>query len=151
MQGHAFCNDGRDQKHQTIVLIGPFSRQSYDRNQTRSTLPLAARSVSPQKHRGACGWRRGWKGGKMSSVPDGKKLVRSPSGLRMVPENGAFNSPFSLDEPQWVPDKEVSERGLAAWALYCRLLSVVHKADSSPQIFSWRIRDLEGVEFRQFP
>lgn len=44
---------------------------------------------------------------KMSSVPDGKKLVRSPSGLRMVPENGAFNSPFSLDEPQWVPDKEV--------------------------------------------
>ncbi|XP_018583076.1 zinc finger FYVE domain-containing protein 21 isoform X2 [Scleropages formosus] len=42
----------------------------------------------------------------MSSAPDGKKLVRSPSGLRMVPENGAFNSPFSLDEPQWVPDKE---------------------------------------------
>ncbi|KAL6105955.1 zfyve21 [Pungitius sinensis] len=42
----------------------------------------------------------------MSSVPDGKKLVRSPSGLRMVPENGAFNSPFSLEEPQWVPDKE---------------------------------------------
>ncbi|XP_070983783.1 zinc finger FYVE domain-containing protein 21-like isoform X4 [Oncorhynchus clarkii lewisi] len=42
----------------------------------------------------------------MSTVPDGKKLVRSPSGLRMVPENGAFNSPFSLDEPQWVPDKE---------------------------------------------
>ncbi|XP_051506759.1 zinc finger FYVE domain-containing protein 21-like isoform X2 [Myxocyprinus asiaticus] len=44
----------------------------------------------------------------MSVVPDGKKLVRSPSGLRMVPENGAFNSPFSLDEPQWVPDKECS-------------------------------------------
>ncbi|XP_028837155.1 zinc finger FYVE domain-containing protein 21 isoform X1 [Denticeps clupeoides] len=42
----------------------------------------------------------------MSAVPDGKKLVRSPSGLRMVPENGAFNSPFSLDEPQWVPDGE---------------------------------------------
>ncbi|KAM4542194.1 zinc finger FYVE domain-containing protein 21 isoform 2-T2 [Odontesthes bonariensis] len=42
----------------------------------------------------------------MSAVPDGKKLVRSPSGLRMVPENGAFNCPFSLDEPQWVPDKE---------------------------------------------
>ncbi|XP_061891005.1 zinc finger FYVE domain-containing protein 21 isoform X1 [Entelurus aequoreus] len=42
----------------------------------------------------------------MSSVPDGKKLVRSPSGLRMMPENGAFNSPFSLDEPQWVPDKD---------------------------------------------
>ncbi|XP_056283117.1 zinc finger FYVE domain-containing protein 21 isoform X3 [Pseudoliparis swirei] len=42
----------------------------------------------------------------MSAVPDGKKLVRSSSGLRMVPENGAFHSPFSLDEPQWVPDKE---------------------------------------------
>ncbi|XP_056446441.1 zinc finger FYVE domain-containing protein 21 isoform X1 [Gadus chalcogrammus] len=42
----------------------------------------------------------------MSSVPDGKKLVRSPSGLRMVPENGAFISPFCLAEPQWVPDKE---------------------------------------------
>ncbi|XP_020772973.1 zinc finger FYVE domain-containing protein 21 isoform X2 [Boleophthalmus pectinirostris] len=43
-----------------------------------------------------------------SSVPDGKKLVRSPSGLRMVPESGAFHSPFSLEEPQWVPDKECS-------------------------------------------
>ncbi|CAN9502661.1 unnamed protein product [Ophioblennius macclurei] len=42
----------------------------------------------------------------MSATPDGKKLVRSPSGLRMVPENGAFSSPFSLNEPQWVPDKE---------------------------------------------
>ncbi|XP_037098321.1 zinc finger FYVE domain-containing protein 21 isoform X1 [Syngnathus acus] len=42
----------------------------------------------------------------MSTVPDGKKLVRSPSGLRMVAENGAFNSPFCLDEPRWVPDKE---------------------------------------------
>ncbi|XP_035466028.1 zinc finger FYVE domain-containing protein 21 isoform X1 [Scophthalmus maximus] len=42
----------------------------------------------------------------MSSVPDGKKLVRSPSGLRMVPESGAFNSPFALEEPRWVPDKE---------------------------------------------
>lgn len=47
----------------------------------------------------------------MSSVPDGKKLVRSLSGLRMVPENGAFNCPFSLDEPQWVPDKEVRPKG----------------------------------------
>uniref|UniRef100_A0A8C6UMT4 Zinc finger FYVE-type containing 21 n=2 Tax=Neogobius melanostomus TaxID=47308 RepID=A0A8C6UMT4_9GOBI len=44
----------------------------------------------------------------MSSVPDGKKLIRSPSGLRMVPENGAFHSPFSLDEPRWVPDRECS-------------------------------------------
>lgn len=47
----------------------------------------------------------------MSAVPDGKKLVRSPSGLRMVAENGAFNSPFSLDEPQWVPDREVRRGG----------------------------------------
>ncbi|XP_059505109.1 zinc finger FYVE domain-containing protein 21 isoform X3 [Stegostoma tigrinum] len=42
----------------------------------------------------------------MAATADGKKLVRSPSGLRMVPENAAFSSPFSLDEPQWVPDKE---------------------------------------------
>ncbi|XP_061652179.1 zinc finger FYVE domain-containing protein 21 isoform X1 [Phyllopteryx taeniolatus] len=42
----------------------------------------------------------------MCSVPDGKKLVRSPSGLRMVAENGAFNSPFCLEEPRWVPDKD---------------------------------------------
>lgn len=44
----------------------------------------------------------------MSSVPDGKKLVRSPSGLRMIPENSAFHSPFSLEEPRWVPDRECS-------------------------------------------
>lgn len=70
-----------------------------------------------------CGWRspsspesRNSCQSEMSSLPDGKKLVRSPSGLRMVPENGAFNSPFSLDEPQWVPDKEVSpRRGLFVW------------------------------------
>ncbi|XP_072819925.1 zinc finger FYVE domain-containing protein 21 isoform X2 [Vicugna pacos] len=37
---------------------------------------------------------------------DSKKLVRSPSGLRMVPEHRAFGSPFGLEEPQWVPDKE---------------------------------------------
>uniref|UniRef100_A0A672LBF7 Uncharacterized protein n=1 Tax=Sinocyclocheilus grahami TaxID=75366 RepID=A0A672LBF7_SINGR len=51
----------------------------------------------------------------MSAVPDGKKLVRSPSGLRMVPENGAFTSPFSLDEPQWVPDKEVMNIDHRLW------------------------------------
>lgn len=44
----------------------------------------------------------------MSSVPDGKKLVRSPSGLRMVPESGAKQSPFCLEEPRWVPDRECS-------------------------------------------
>ncbi|KAM3671376.1 zinc finger FYVE domain-containing protein 21 isoform 1-T1 [Ammospiza maritima maritima] len=37
---------------------------------------------------------------------DAKKLVRSPSGLRMVPEHRAARSPFGLDEPPWVPDKE---------------------------------------------
>lgn len=37
---------------------------------------------------------------------DGKKLVRSPSGLRMVPESSAHRSPFCLEEPPWVPDKE---------------------------------------------
>ncbi|XP_030071422.1 zinc finger FYVE domain-containing protein 21 isoform X2 [Microcaecilia unicolor] len=42
----------------------------------------------------------------MSSERDGKKLVRSPSGLRMVPESGMLSSPFCFDEPQWVPDKE---------------------------------------------
>lgn len=41
---------------------------------------------------------------------DAKKLVRSPSGLRMVPEHRAFGSPFGLEEPQWVPDKEVGRR-----------------------------------------
>ncbi len=56
----------------------------------------------------------------MSAVPDGKKLVRSPSGLRMVPENGAFTSPFSLDEPQWVPDKEVMNIEHILWLRwYC--------------------------------
>lgn len=44
--------------------------------------------------------------GKMSGG-DAKKLVRSPSGLRMVPEHRAARSPFGLDEPPWVPDKEV--------------------------------------------
>uniref|UniRef100_A0A8C9C0W7 FYVE-type domain-containing protein n=1 Tax=Phocoena sinus TaxID=42100 RepID=A0A8C9C0W7_PHOSS len=42
---------------------------------------------------------------------DAKKLVRSPSGLRMVPEHRAFGSPFGLEEPQWVPDKEMQNRG----------------------------------------
>lgn len=41
---------------------------------------------------------------------DAKKLVRSPSGLRMVPEHRAARSPFGLDEPPWVPDKEVPPR-----------------------------------------
>uniref|UniRef100_A0A6I8PMZ0 Zinc finger FYVE-type containing 21 n=1 Tax=Ornithorhynchus anatinus TaxID=9258 RepID=A0A6I8PMZ0_ORNAN len=43
----------------------------------------------------------------MASAPrDAKKLVRSPSGLRMVPQHQDCSSPFGLEEPQWVPDKE---------------------------------------------
>ncbi|XP_035182720.1 zinc finger FYVE domain-containing protein 21 isoform X3 [Oxyura jamaicensis] len=41
-----------------------------------------------------------------SEAADAKKLVRSASGLRMVPELRAARSPFGLDEPPWVPDKE---------------------------------------------
>ncbi|XP_064083384.1 zinc finger FYVE domain-containing protein 21-like [Macrobrachium nipponense] len=35
----------------------------------------------------------------------GKKLVRSKSGLRVVPLNETDRSPFELQEPEWVPDK----------------------------------------------
>lgn len=44
--------------------------------------------------------------GRAVAATEAKKLVRSPSGLRMVPENNALGSPFALDEPPWVPDKE---------------------------------------------
>uniref|UniRef100_A0A8C8E8D5 Uncharacterized protein n=1 Tax=Otus sunia TaxID=257818 RepID=A0A8C8E8D5_9STRI len=44
----------------------------------------------------------------VAAARDAKKLVRSPSGLRMVPEHRSARSPFGLDEPPWVPDKEVS-------------------------------------------
>lgn len=44
-------------------------------------------------------------------APEGKKLIRSPSGLRMVPESRATQSPFGLEEPPWVPDKEVTVVG----------------------------------------
>ncbi|XP_069772627.1 zinc finger FYVE domain-containing protein 21 isoform X4 [Narcine bancroftii] len=63
----------------------------------------------------------------MASTNEGKKLVRSSSGLRMVPENGAFYSPFSLDEPQWVPDKECprcmqcdAKFDFLTWKHHCR-------------------------------
>lgn len=69
----------------------------------------------------------------MSAVPDGKKLVRSPSGLRMVPENGAFNSPFSLAEPQWVPDKEVS----VWWGGSSSLAGGGRCVISGPELWSW--------------
>ncbi|KAK7071379.1 Zinc finger FYVE domain-containing protein 21 [Halocaridina rubra] len=35
----------------------------------------------------------------------GKKLVRSKSGLRIIPLNDADRSPFELCEPEWIPDK----------------------------------------------
>uniref|UniRef100_H0ZRL8 Zinc finger FYVE-type containing 21 n=3 Tax=Estrildinae TaxID=40155 RepID=H0ZRL8_TAEGU len=65
------------------------------------------RQAAPRGHWAAAAavprWRR--RRGKMSGG-DAKKLVRSPSGLRMVPEHRAARSPFGLDEPPWVPDKE---------------------------------------------
>lgn len=51
-------------------------------------------------------------------APDGKKLIRSPSGLRMVPESRATQSPFGLEEPPWVPDKEVTVVGLLSSGPY---------------------------------
>ncbi|OWF41179.1 zinc finger FYVE domain-containing protein 21-like [Mizuhopecten yessoensis] len=39
------------------------------------------------------------------SAPE-KKLVRSKSGLRMVPVNYMHSSPFTVNEPPWVPDNE---------------------------------------------
>lgn len=68
---------------------------------------------------------------------DAKKLVRSLSGLRMVPEHRSARSPFGLDEPPWVPDKEVRGRAgvLSACAPQGRLRGRVgRKARGS----SWR-------------
>ncbi|XP_069117553.1 zinc finger FYVE domain-containing protein 21-like isoform X1 [Argopecten irradians] len=39
------------------------------------------------------------------SAPE-KKLVRSKSGLRMIPVNNVDVSPFTISEPPWVPDNE---------------------------------------------
>ncbi|PIK54380.1 putative zinc finger FYVE domain-containing protein 21 isoform X1 [Apostichopus japonicus] len=36
----------------------------------------------------------------------GKKLVRSKSGLRMVSVQEKDNSPFLLEEPEWIPDQQ---------------------------------------------
>lgn len=70
---------------------------------------LASGTASPEGGGGASSGG-GAGGGKMSGCEarDAKKLVRSPSGLRMVPEHRSARSPFGLDEPPWVPDKEVS-------------------------------------------
>ncbi|KAG7168885.1 Zinc finger FYVE domain-containing protein 21-like, partial [Homarus americanus] len=35
----------------------------------------------------------------------GKRLVRSKSGLRIIPLNDCDRSPFELSEPEWIPDK----------------------------------------------
>ncbi|XP_045592473.1 zinc finger FYVE domain-containing protein 21 [Procambarus clarkii] len=35
----------------------------------------------------------------------GKRLIRSKSGLRIVPLNDSDRSPFELREPEWIPDK----------------------------------------------
>ena len=78
------------------AAVGRCSRHSVGRGRVGGTV-VAGRGLDRRR--------------KMSAVPDGKKLVRSPSGLRMVPENGAFTCPFSLDEPRWVPDKEVRHPG----------------------------------------
>ena len=37
-----------------------------------------------------------------------KKLVRSKSGLRMVTVDEKIQSPFTIAEPEWIPDGAVS-------------------------------------------
>lgn len=41
------------------------------------------------------------------SAPAGKRLIRSKSGLRIIPLNEMDRSPFELGEPAWIPDEEV--------------------------------------------
>lgn len=38
---------------------------------------------------------------------EGKKLQKGKGGIRMVPVNDLFSSPFTLPEPAWVPDAQV--------------------------------------------
>lgn len=40
----------------------------------------------------------------------GKRLLRSKSGLRIVPMSEGDRSPFELKEPEWIPDKLVRGR-----------------------------------------
>ncbi|XP_041354044.1 zinc finger FYVE domain-containing protein 21-like isoform X2 [Gigantopelta aegis] len=42
----------------------------------------------------------------MAAPENGKKLVRSHSGLRMISGNDVDGSPFSIREPDWVPDDQ---------------------------------------------
>ncbi|XP_066999692.2 zinc finger FYVE domain-containing protein 21 isoform X2 [Anabrus simplex] len=37
-----------------------------------------------------------------------KKLIRSKSGLRIVSSDDNFRSPFILGEPEWIPDREIT-------------------------------------------
>ena len=41
------------------------------------------------------------------AAPVGKRLIRSKSGLRIIPLNDSDRSPFELIEPAWIPDEEV--------------------------------------------
>lgn len=45
----------------------------------------------------------------MATVASCKKLVKSKSGLRIVFSDNSLKSPFDLDEPNWIPDKESPE------------------------------------------
>ncbi|XP_039260426.2 zinc finger FYVE domain-containing protein 21-like [Styela clava] len=39
----------------------------------------------------------------------GKKLTKSTSGLRMIPTGEKYASPFALEEPMWMPDRETKK------------------------------------------
>ncbi|KAG0726334.1 Zinc finger FYVE domain-containing protein 21 [Chionoecetes opilio] len=41
-----------------------------------------------------------------TSTSPGKRLLRSKSGLRIVPMSESDRSPFELKEPEWIPDKQ---------------------------------------------
>lgn len=43
-----------------------------------------------------------------ATTPSGKRLIRSKSGLRIIPLNEGDRSPFELGEPEWIPDEEAS-------------------------------------------
>lgn len=79
-------------------------------------------------------------------VPEGKKLIRSPSGLRMVPESRTAQSPFGLEEPPWVPDKEVTVVGRLrsgpSFSVISSLLPVsaaLRRSLSLRSLFLWRL------------
>uniref|UniRef100_A0A8B9VPW6 Zinc finger FYVE-type containing 21 n=1 Tax=Anas zonorhyncha TaxID=75864 RepID=A0A8B9VPW6_9AVES len=85
----------------------PFLIGSAPRSSRVPGAPIGRRSCQSEGASSG-GGAAGGGGQKMSGseAADAKKLVRSASGLRMVPELRAARSPFGLDEPPWVPDKE---------------------------------------------